>query len=63
MCQKTENRVKIVRKEIADLYQPLFNFFDSEHNLLLTISDMDEIVHQCDKFKKEYNEYFEQQKQ
>jgi len=54
------NSVKNVRKEIYELYQGLFNFFDSEHNLLLTISDMDEIVNQCDKFKKQYNEYFKE---
>jgi len=41
-------------KEEADKYQELFNFFSQEHNLTLTISEMDEIIREVDVFKKQY---------
>lgn len=34
----------LVNKEIADCYQSLFNHLSSEHKLILTISEMDEII-------------------
>ena len=34
----------LVNKEIADCYQGLFNHLSREHNLTLTISEMDEII-------------------
>jgi hypothetical protein len=33
-----------VSREIADQYQDLFNLLSKEHNLILTISEMDEII-------------------
>lgn len=33
-----------IQREIADKYQEFFNFMSQEHNLTLTISEMDEIV-------------------
>ncbi len=41
--------------ELADLYQPLFNHMRNEHDLTLTISEMDEIVKYCTKFVEEFN--------
>jgi hypothetical protein len=34
----------LVNTTIADCYQELFNHFSKEHNVTLTISEMDEIV-------------------
>lgn len=34
----------LVNTEIADCYQSLFNHLLSEHNLTLTITEMDEII-------------------
>lgn len=36
----------LVNTEIADCYQSLFNHLSKEHNLILTISEMDEIINQ-----------------
>ena len=36
----------LVNTEIADCYQGLFNHFSTEHNLTLTITEMDEIIRQ-----------------
>ena len=33
-----------IQREIADTYQGLFNLMNKEHNLILTISEMDEII-------------------
>ena len=33
-----------IHREIADQYQGLFNLMSKEHNLILTISEMDEII-------------------
>jgi|SRR5690606_2873007 len=38
--------------ETADFYQEFFNFFSKEHNLILTIQEMDEIRHECRKLEK-----------
>ena len=45
---------KYIIKEEADKYQELFNFFSQEHNLTLTISEMDEIIREVEIFKKQY---------
>lgn len=37
----------LVSTEIADCYQGLFSHLSSEHNLTLTISEMDEIIRHC----------------
>ena len=37
--------------ETADFYQEFFNFFSKEHNLILTIQEMDEIRHECRKLE------------
>ena len=34
----------LVIREIADCYQGLFNHLSDEHNLTLTITEMDEII-------------------
>ena len=38
-----------IQREVADRYQGLFNLMSKEYNLILTISEMDEIVHQAQK--------------
>ncbi len=42
-----------VNVEVADIYQEFFNFMSQEHNLILTISEMDEIVMQVQRLAKE----------
>lgn len=34
----------ITKEKITDCYQSLFEFMHSEYNLILTISEMDEII-------------------
>ena len=41
-----------VNTEIADKYQEFFNFMSQEHDLTLTISEMDEIVSEAQKLVK-----------
>ena len=38
-----------IQIEIADQYQGLFNLMSKEHNLTLTISEMDEIIREAQK--------------
>ena len=41
-----------VNKDIADKYQEFYNFMSQEHNLTLTISEMDEIVMEAQRLVK-----------
>lgn len=41
-----------VNTEIADKYQEFFNFMSQEHDLILTMSEMDEIVSEAQKLVK-----------
>lgn len=45
-----------VNLEIADKYQEFFNFMRSEHNLILTIEEMDEVIFMALKFKEEFDD-------
>ena len=45
-----------VNLEIADKYQEFFNFMSSEHNLILTIEEMDEVIFMALKFKEEFDD-------
>jgi hypothetical protein len=47
---------KLVRLEIADCYQKLFNHMSQEHGLILTIQEMDEIIHLSQQTKEAYNQ-------
>ena len=38
--------------EQADKYQEFFNFMKQEHNLLLTIDEMDEILKEAEKLRE-----------
>lgn len=38
-----------IHREIADKYQGLFNLMSKEYNLILTISEMDEIIIEAQK--------------
>lgn len=42
-------------KEIAEQYQGLFDLMKNEHNLLLTISEMNEIIYESQKIVNVYN--------
>jgi len=43
-------RIKMdIQRETADKYQGLFNLMSKEHNLILTISEMDEIIIEAQK--------------
>lgn len=41
----------LVNTEIADKYQDFFNFMSREHNLTLTIQEMDEIRYEIQKLE------------
>jgi len=41
-----------IQKELAEDYQEFFNFLNQEHNLILTISEMDEVVFEAQKLVK-----------
>lgn len=41
-----------VNTEIADKYQEFFNFMNQEHDLILTIEQMDEIVFEAQRLVK-----------
>ena len=45
-----------IQREIADQYQGLFNLMSKEHNLILTISEMDEIIIEAQKVVKLYSQ-------
>jgi hypothetical protein len=45
-----------VSTEIADIYQDFFNFFSQEHNLTLTISEMQEILSEAKKLESKLNQ-------
>lgn len=44
-----------LQKETAQRYQEFFNFMNKEHNLILTIQQMDEIVFEVQKLVDELN--------
>ena len=44
-----------VNVEVADKYQEFFNFMSQEHNLILTISEMDEIVTEAQRLVKKFD--------
>lgn len=46
---------KLVPLEVADIYQPLFNHMANKHNVILTISEMDDIILKCKEFEKEFD--------
>lgn len=46
---------KLVPAEIADCYQKLFNHMSKEHGLILTIQEMDEIIHLSQQTKEAIN--------
>ena len=43
-------------REIADKYQDFFNFMIQEHDLILTIDEMNEIVSEVEKLKKKFDD-------
>jgi hypothetical protein len=47
--------IQIEYKSEMDAYTYLFMFFHDEHGLTLLHSEMDDIIHACDHFKKIFN--------
>jgi len=43
-------------KKELDCYTKLHDFFSQEHGLILTTAEMDDILHVCENFKKQWNE-------
>lgn len=43
---------KVVTRAVADMYQGFFNFMSQEHNLILTISEMNEILNKAFKLNE-----------
>lgn len=43
-------------REMADKYQDFFDFMYQEHNLILTIDEMNEIVYEVEKLKKKFDD-------
>jgi len=48
---------KQTNREEADFYQELFNHMHGEHNLILTITEMDEIIRISNRFVTLMNEW------
>ncbi len=46
--------MKLVNTKTLRQYQTLFNFFSQEHGLTLTITEMDEIIHQVGEFHNQF---------
>ena len=45
-------KIMSIPKTIADQYQDFFNFMNQEHDLILTIDEMNEIISEVEKLKK-----------
>ncbi len=46
-----------INTEIADKYQDFFNFFSQEHNLILTIEQMQEILSEAQKLESKLSQH------
>lgn len=44
-----------VNTEIADKYQEFFDFMSQEHDLILTIEEMDEIIFEAQRLVEKFN--------
>ena len=47
----------IINTEIADKYQEFFDFFSQEHNLILTIEEMQEILSESQKLESKLSQH------
>ena len=45
-------KIMSIPRTIADQYQDFFNFMNQEHDLILTIDEMNEIISEVEKLKK-----------
>lgn len=45
--ENTNEKPRDILREFADKYQEFFNFMNQEHDLILTIEEMDEILHEA----------------
>ena len=48
---------KTVTQQIAETYQEFFDFMKQEHDLILTVEEMDEILWEARILDKKLNEY------
>ena len=46
-----------INTEIADKYQEFFNFMSQEHNLILTIEQMQEILSEAQKLESKLSQH------
>jgi Ca2+-binding EF-hand superfamily protein len=46
-----------INTELADKYQEFFNFFSQEHNLILTIEQMQEILSEAQKLESKLSQH------
>ena len=46
-----------INRELADKYQEFFNFMSQEHNLILTVSEMDEILSEAKKLESKLSQH------
>lgn len=53
--QIIDTEIPIEYRSEVMAYSELFNFFNQEHGLILLNSEMDDIIHAVDKFKKQFN--------
>mgnify|MGYP003705705091 CR=1 FL=1 len=42
----------IIKSNVFEIYQPLFDYMSQEYNLTLTITEMDEIMIKCEEVQK-----------
>ena len=46
-------------QQIAEIYQPLFNHMTDEYGIILTVTEMDEIIKLAQKVTEQYNNTIE----
>jgi flagellar biosynthesis regulator FlbT len=46
-----------INRELADKYQEFFSFMSQEHNLILTVSEMDEILSEAKKLESKLSQH------
>ena len=49
-------------QQIAEIYQPLFNHMTDEHGIILTVTEMDEIIKLAQKVTEQYNNVIARQR-
>lgn len=47
--------MRFIQIDVSDKYQDFFNFMNQEHDLILTIEEMDEIVFEAQRLIEKFN--------